>query len=119
MAGRMAGKTALISGAASGLGDAQAKLFAQQGARLVLGDLQEAKGQQGLRVNTSLPGQICRPIVGDITPEQDAAMQAAIPMGVVGDPMDVAYGALFLAADKARYVTGAKVWIDGGWYASH
>ena len=119
MAGRMAGKTALISGAASGLGEAQAKLFAQEGARLVLGDLQEATGQQGIRVNTTFPGQIRTPILGDITPEQDAAIQAAIPMGVVGDPMDVAYGALFLASGEARHVTGAEVWIDGGWYASH
>ncbi len=119
MAGRMAGKTALISGAASGLGDAQAKLFAQQGARRALGDLQEATGQQGLRVNATFPGQIRTPILGDITPGQDAAIQAAIPMGGGGDLMDGAYGALFLAAEAARYVTGAKVWIVGGWYASH
>lgn len=73
--------------------------------------------RQGIRVNTIFPGQIRTPILGDITPKQDAAIKASIPMGVVGDPMDIAHGSLFLASDEARYVTGAELWIDGGWYA--
>ncbi len=73
--------------------------------------------KQGIRVNTIFPGQIRTPILGEITPEQDAAIKASIPMGTVGDPMDIAYGSLFLASDEARYVTGAELWIDGGWYA--
>ncbi len=73
--------------------------------------------KRGIRVNTIFPGQIRTPILGDITPEQDAAIKASIPMGEVGDPMDVANGSLYLASDDARYVTGAELWIDGGWYA--
>ena len=73
--------------------------------------------KQGIRVNTIFPGQIRTPILGEITPKQDAAIKASIPMGTVGDPMDIAYGSLFLASDEARYVTGAELWIDGGWYA--
>lgn len=73
--------------------------------------------KKGIRVNTIFPGQIRTPILGDITPEQDAAIKASIPMGIVGDPMDIANGSLFLASDEARYVTGAELWIDGGWYA--
>lgn len=73
--------------------------------------------KQGVRVNTIFPGQIRTPILGDITPEQDAAIKASIPMGVVGDPMDVALASLFLASDEARYITGAELWVDGGWYA--
>lgn len=72
-----------------------------------------------VRVNTIFPGQIKTPILGDITPEQDAAIKASIPMGDIGDPMDIAHGSLFLASDEARYVTGAELWIDGGWYAGH
>lgn len=74
--------------------------------------------RQGIRVNTIFPGQIRTPILGDITPEQDAAIKASIPMGEVGDPMDIAFGSLFLASDEARYVSGAELWIDGGWYAA-
>lgn len=73
--------------------------------------------KQGIRVNTIFPGQIRTPILGDITPEQDAAIKASIPMGNVGEPEDIAYGSLYLASDEAKYVTGAELWIDGGWYA--
>lgn len=73
--------------------------------------------RRGIRVNTIFPGQIRTPILGDITPEQDAAIKASIPMGEVGDPTDIAYGSLYLASDEAKYVSGAELWIDGGWYA--
>lgn len=75
--------------------------------------------KRGIRVNTIFPGQIRTPILADITPEQDAAIKAMIPMGEVGDPMDIAHGSLYLASDEARYVSGAELWIDGGWYAGH
>lgn len=74
--------------------------------------------RRGIRVNTIFPGQIRTPILGDITPEQDAAIKASIPMGEVGDPMDIAHGSLYLASDEAKYVSGAELWIDGGWYAA-
>ena len=45
MADRLKGKVALISGAASGIGAAQAKVFAAEGAQVVLGDVQEDAGQ--------------------------------------------------------------------------
>ncbi len=249
MAGRMTGKVALISGGASGLGEAQAILFAREGAEVVIGDLQETLGRgvvetiraaggkahftrldvtdmaswqaavalavttfgrlttlvnnagifhpggilgeseagwarmiavnqtgvfygmkaaapellkcgnaaivnisslygligspaaisyhaskaavrvmskgaalefarQGIRVNTIFPGQIRTPILGEITPEQDAAIKASIPMGSVGEPIDIAHGSMFLASDEAKYISGAELWIDGAWYAA-
>ena len=45
MAGRLDGKVALVSGAASGIGAAHARVFAAEGAKLVAGDLQEEKGR--------------------------------------------------------------------------
>ena len=45
MAGRLDGKVALVSGAASGIGAAHARVFAAEGAKLVAGDLQEDKGR--------------------------------------------------------------------------
>ena len=73
--------------------------------------------RQGIRVNTILPGRIDTPIAGDIAPEQLAAVNARIPMGWTGDPIDIAHGVLYFASDDARYVTGAELIIDGGWYA--
>jgi NAD(P)-dependent dehydrogenase (short-subunit alcohol dehydrogenase family) len=35
-------------------------------------------------------------------------------MGHMGDSWDVAYAALFLASDEAKYVTGTEIIVDGG-----
>ena len=73
--------------------------------------------KRGVRVNSIHPGQIQTPILGDITPEMDRAIKAAIPMGRVGDPEDIAYGSLYLCSDEAKYVTAIEMVIDGGWGA--
>ncbi|MEM7078346.1 MAG: glucose 1-dehydrogenase [Pseudomonadota bacterium] len=46
MADRLEGKVAVITGAASGFGAAMARLFTQEGARVMLGDIQDERGQQ-------------------------------------------------------------------------
>jgi len=39
---------------------------------------------------------------------------AQCPMGHMGDAWDVAYAALFLASDEAKYITGTELVVDGG-----
>jgi NAD(P)-dependent dehydrogenase (short-subunit alcohol dehydrogenase family) len=39
------------------------------------------------------------------------------PMGHIGEPMDVAYAALYLASDESKFVTGAGLLVDGGFTA--
>lgn len=41
-------------------------------------------------------------------------VEAGIPLGCFGDPIDVAFGALYLASEESRYVTGIELTIDGG-----
>jgi 3(or 17)beta-hydroxysteroid dehydrogenase len=41
-------------------------------------------------------------------------VEFGIPMGHFGEPVDVAYGALYLASDESKYVTGIELTIDGG-----
>lgn len=39
------------------------------------------------------------------------------PIGYIGNPMDIAYGDLYLASDESIFVTGSELTIDGGWTA--
>ncbi len=69
---------------------------------------------EGIRVNSIHPGAIWTPMSlykNERTREERAA---TVPMGRVGDPEEVAYGALFLASDESSYVTGSEMVIDGG-----
>jgi NAD(P)-dependent dehydrogenase (short-subunit alcohol dehydrogenase family) len=43
-----------------------------------------------------------------------AKLGRQIPIGSVGDPDDVAYAAIYLCSDEAKFVTGAELYIDGG-----
>jgi NAD(P)-dependent dehydrogenase (short-subunit alcohol dehydrogenase family) len=39
----------------------------------------------------------------------------SIPAGLMGDPIDIANAALYLASDESDYVTGVSLVVDGGW----
>jgi len=73
--------------------------------------------RRNVRVNTIFPGVIRTPIQAGVPAEQLDALAEAIPVGVMGDPEDIARGALYLCSDEAKYVTGAELAIDGGWNA--
>lgn len=67
--------------------------------------------EEGIRVNCICPGIIDTPILGD----RDRKIYAErIPLGYVGDPEQVANVVLFLASEKASYITGAVLPVDGG-----
>lgn len=46
-----------------------------------------------------------------------AATIPSTPLGLLGEPIEVAYGVLFLASDQASFVTGTELVIDGGFTA--
>lgn len=73
----------------------------------------------GIRVNSIAPGFIATPMTKGIkdNKQANAAVLGAIPMGHMGEPDDIAYGALYLASDEAKFVTGSVLYIDGGWMA--
>lgn len=68
----------------------------------------------GITINAVLPGNIRTPGFGDLGPDHEKAMLAAIPMGVFGEPEDVGWAVRFLASPEAGYITGQTLIIDGG-----
>lgn len=69
----------------------------------------------GIRSNSIHPGIIDTPLIA----AQDAGITQGVvdatPMGRLGTPREIAYGALFLASDESSYMTGAELVIDGGY----
>ena len=76
--------------------------------------VQHAK--DGIRVNSVNPGPIRTPMIEDglADPEHYADTVAQIPLGRVGDPIEVAYAVLYLSSDESSFVTGSELVVDGG-----
>jgi NAD(P)-dependent dehydrogenase (short-subunit alcohol dehydrogenase family) len=71
---------------------------------------------QGIRVNCIAPGPVYTPMVyaGGMTDELRQRRRQASPLGIEGTGWDIAYAALYLVSDEARYVTGVVLPVDGG-----
>lgn len=73
-----------------------------------------------IRVNSVHPGMILtnmQKVALRDNPEQYDIISAAIPMGYMGEPLDIANCILFLASDESRYITGTEFTVDGGYTA--
>lgn len=76
----------------------------------------------GIRANVIVPGLIDTPMAIERRatesgrPREDirAERDALVPMGHMGEALDVANAAVFLASDEAKYITGALLPVDGG-----
>lgn len=73
-------------------------------------------GSKGIRVNCIVPGPVYTPmaIKSGMSPERRERRRLASPLGVEGSPWDIAYAAVYLASDEARWVTGVIFPVDGG-----
>ena len=70
----------------------------------------------GIRSNTILPGPTMTPMQQRWVdrPELKVATEAAVPLGRIGTPHDMANATLFLLSDAASFVTGTELIVDGG-----
>ena len=73
-------------------------------------------GPQNVRVNSVHPGYL-PPMLNATNAAGRAAKVEQTPLRRLGEPIEVAYGVLFLASDEASFVTGAELTIDGGFIA--
>lgn len=73
-----------------------------------------------IRVNAVSPGSIDTPGLNDLLASSEVgdqrrkAITSAVPLGRFGTPDEIAKAVVFLASDDAGYVTGAELFVDGG-----
>ncbi len=67
-----------------------------------------------IQVNSIGPGPIRTPMWGDTSTGYAKKIAQMVPARRFGEPDEIAYAALFLASDKANYITGQSRFIDGG-----
>ena len=81
--------------------------------------LSQALAGQGIRVNCVSPGPIEYPggnweMIKGVMPDFYNGTKAAMPMGRLGEPDEVARAVVFLASPAASYISGANLVVDGG-----
>lgn len=103
-----------IAGLVGGNGPAYT---ASKGAlRLLTKDNAVEFAKYNIRVNSIHPGGVLTPMTEFLfnMPDPEETIKNMCPMGRIGQAIEIAYGALYLASDEASYVTGAELVIDGG-----
>lgn len=74
----------------------------------------------GIRVNVLSPGATDTPGLNALAPGEEenrafvAGFEAAIPLGRIGTPDEIAAAALFLASNESSFVNGSELFADGG-----
>jgi 3-oxoacyl-[acyl-carrier protein] reductase len=72
--------------------------------------------RRGITVNAIAPGFMDTEMSQVLGEEILTAVRAQIPMGYLGEAQDIADAAVFLASDKAKYITGQTLAVNGGLY---
>jgi NAD(P)-dependent dehydrogenase (short-subunit alcohol dehydrogenase family) len=79
--------------------------------------------KDNIRVNSVHPGFIWTPMVENYLKSQGEVeagrkmLDSLQPIGHIGEPVDIAYGIVYLASDESKFVTGSELVIDGGYTA--
>ena len=78
--------------------------------------------KDGIRINAVCPGEVNTPMIQSersepVTPELMQRLAESVPMGRLANPKEIAQMVVFLASDKASYMTGSLVLVDGAFAA--
>lgn len=93
----------------------EAAYSATKGALIALSKaLAKEVGPSGIRVNCVAPGVIDTPMNSRLSPAELNALREETPLGIIGQPQDVAETVAWLASDAARFITGQVISPNGG-----
>lgn len=76
--------------------------------------LAKEAGPSGIRVNCVSPGFIMTEMNSRFSPEELDAIKEEIPLGIFGSPVHVADAVAFLSSDRAAFITGQNLAVNGG-----
>lgn len=127
----MGAPVVLITGALTGIGRATALAFGREGARIVVSGRRDDLGvafarnsksaaiegaTAGIRVNAVAPGPVETEMLNRIAGGADktAALADGVPARRLGTPEEIAATIVFLASDKADFITGQIISVNGG-----
>ncbi len=116
MVRRRAGRMIAIASIVGSTGNPGQANYAAAKAALVgmSKSLAQELGARGITVNVVAPGFIETAMTDKLGEEQKQRLTAAIPLGRMGQPGDVAAAVAYLASDEAGWVTGATLHVNGG-----
>ena len=75
-------------------------------------------GRDGIRANCIAPGHLHSAYTVDLDPILTDRRRRVVPLATQGTPWDVAWAAVFLASDEARWISGVTLPVDGGLFAA-
>lgn len=73
-------------------------------------------GSRGITVNTVAPGFIDTDMTRELADEHKQALLGSIPLGRLGDAEEIAHAVSFLASERAAYITGETLHVNGGMF---
>jgi 3-oxoacyl-[acyl-carrier protein] reductase len=75
-------------------------------------------GSRQITVNSVAPGFIATEMTEQLSEDIRKKMSDQVALNRLGDPQDIANAVSFLASDKANYITGTVMHVNGGLYMS-
>ncbi len=107
--------TSVLHGVTGGDGQGGPAYVASKGAIIALTrSLARALGPLGVRVNAVSPGITETPMIGAYSEDQRAAMKQRFPLGRFAAPEEIVNAGLYLISDKASFMTGEVMHVNGG-----
>ena len=108
-----------IAGLRAGSGGSNVSYSASKGGVIALTtSMAVSHGRDNIRVNCIAPGHIYTPMVAAMTDETRDLRRRAGPLGSEGSAWDIAWAAVFLASDEARWISGVVLPVDAGLLAT-
>ena len=107
--------TSVLYGVTGGQGQGGPAYVASKGAIIALTrSLARALGPEGIRVNAVSPGITETALIGGYTEDQRANMTQRFPLGRFAQPEEIAEAGIYLISDKASFMTGEIMHVNGG-----